>query len=620
MNLLISLFIISQTAPCSPGLEFLRFGVGSRAMGLGNAYTALADEPYGIYYNPAGIDAIQYPCFSTFYGRWFMDTQLGSIASALPVGKNGTVGFGLRGLYTNKIELRSEEDPWSYSYYSAYFLNPSVAYAHRVNNLGIGLGLNGINTKIETAGGNTIFFNTGVIYHTKFADFGATLSNFGPKILHTNLPINVRAGLGIKPGQNFTLLADIIKPLKDGLSYYLGMEFSPLKIFTLRFGYNNDVYANSFITKFAGGMGLKLKNILIDYTAASCGIFGFTHFFTLSYNLEIKPAGPKEEILAKEKMMSETYLNQGIGYYNQGKYEEALNVWDLALIWKPDNQEVLNWIGKVQNDLKKKSVELFLNDGKNEFNQNNFLEAIYNFQKALELDSTLTEAKSLKLKAEQQLAEGISSDIKDKIDQGLAKFKAGDYLKAVKLWNEILKSAPGNTTVQNYIAEANKKMVEKITETLKELNNLITQGKLKRAKELVNRTLKNYPNQENLTKHKLFIDQKITEKLNEYLNNGKKLFDGKNYAEAEKEFQKALEYEPKNSQALLYLDKIRKATTRGKKEDAERYYLLGIDAYTKNNFELAIDYWNKVLAINPSYPNVPKNLERAKIKLAELNK
>ena len=43
----------------TPG-EFLNWGAGARAMGLGKAFTGLADDPSAIYYNPAGL-ALQNP-------------------------------------------------------------------------------------------------------------------------------------------------------------------------------------------------------------------------------------------------------------------------------------------------------------------------------------------------------------------------------------------------------------------------------------------------------------------------------------------------------------------------------------------------------------------------------
>ncbi|OPX18164.1 hypothetical protein BXT86_02585 [candidate division WOR-3 bacterium 4484_100] len=206
------------------------------------------------------------------------------------------------------------------------------------------------------------------------------------------------------------------------------------------------------------------------------------------------------------------------------------------------------------------------------------------------------------------------------MEKALLKYKNGDYLSAIKIWNSILKIQPENLTVKNYINEANQKIVEEIKVALEKLNNYLSQGKLKSAIDFVNRMLRKYPKQENLTRQKIYIDQKISDSIDKLLAEGRKLYNDKDYVSAEKKFQGVLELEPSNPQALQYLDRIKNKLARGKKEDAERYYLLGIDAYTRDNFELAIKYWNKVLSIDPNYPNVKKNLTRAKIKLEELNR
>ena len=45
----------AQTENASTGLAFLKLGVGGRAIGMGEAYSALSNDASGIYYNPAGI-------------------------------------------------------------------------------------------------------------------------------------------------------------------------------------------------------------------------------------------------------------------------------------------------------------------------------------------------------------------------------------------------------------------------------------------------------------------------------------------------------------------------------------------------------------------------------------
>ncbi len=73
--------------------EFMAIGVGGRALGLGGAYVALANDVTSGYWNPAGLARITYPEFSLMH-----DAQFGSLenydyaAIAFPYGSNDTTG------------------------------------------------------------------------------------------------------------------------------------------------------------------------------------------------------------------------------------------------------------------------------------------------------------------------------------------------------------------------------------------------------------------------------------------------------------------------------------------------------------------------------------------------
>jgi len=90
--------------------DFEDLGAGARPIGMGNAYTALADDVNAIYYNPAGLAQLDECQFTSGYGKlyWGLDdgSSLGSgfIGYAHPLYQWGTLGagwlnFGLQGLY-----------------------------------------------------------------------------------------------------------------------------------------------------------------------------------------------------------------------------------------------------------------------------------------------------------------------------------------------------------------------------------------------------------------------------------------------------------------------------------------------------------------------------------------
>jgi tetratricopeptide (TPR) repeat protein len=97
-------------------------GAGARAPGLGNAFTAMADDLYAIYYNPAGLALLERPELGTSYSQLFMGLSDNSnisnsfvgYAQPLQNGRNGTLGAAWNSLTLNGSLYRED------SYYLSY--------------------------------------------------------------------------------------------------------------------------------------------------------------------------------------------------------------------------------------------------------------------------------------------------------------------------------------------------------------------------------------------------------------------------------------------------------------------------------------------------------------------
>ena len=79
-----ALFVIESNAQSGSSLnktgttaaQFLKIGVGPRAIGMGGAYTALADDINAMYWNPAGLSRMNSKEAFFNHVDWIMDVKM----------------------------------------------------------------------------------------------------------------------------------------------------------------------------------------------------------------------------------------------------------------------------------------------------------------------------------------------------------------------------------------------------------------------------------------------------------------------------------------------------------------------------------------------------------------
>ena len=80
------------------------FGFGARAMGMGNAFVALADDPTALYWNPAGLDYIYQQSLTFFHASLPEGGLYDFLGYAYPTLDLGTFALGIGRIGTGGIE------------------------------------------------------------------------------------------------------------------------------------------------------------------------------------------------------------------------------------------------------------------------------------------------------------------------------------------------------------------------------------------------------------------------------------------------------------------------------------------------------------------------------------
>jgi hypothetical protein len=278
---------------------FLKIGAGAEAAALGGAYTAKADGPNAIYWNPAGLAGSERSVTLTHTALY--DEASHDFAAFSAKGLGGNVGAAITWLSYGSINGR-DINGLSADGFSAEDMALSLAYAKSWNkDLNVGLAGKYIHSRIGSETGGAFALDAGVNWLTPVKNLKAafTAQNLGPefKFAGNSSPLPLTWGLGASyTGINkLELTLDGRTRPKDGDDELcLGAGYRLAKALVLRAGYNSKAAkpAKSEDTKglnaldnlrgLSAGFGVEISNFKLDYAFTPYGELGNVQRITLT--------------------------------------------------------------------------------------------------------------------------------------------------------------------------------------------------------------------------------------------------------------------------------------------------------------------------------------------------
>ncbi len=596
------------------GLSFLQLGVGARGPGLGGIGTGIT-SPEALYYNPAGLGRLNQSFVLLNHSKWLNNIRYEYVSYGQSIGY-GFISFGVKGLYTTDLEKRINDTSEPLGYFGAYGLSATVGYAYPVlKRLAIGASLSGITQALDRYSGFTLGVGLGLNYKSPISglDIGMALINLGPKLkLNTqqvNLPSQMRLGIAYLPSEPFpSVFFDITKGIGYGFGISSGLEYK-INIAALRVGYGS----NGGITL---GFGMEWARVSFDYCFHPFPGIGLTHQLSLIYSLGSKvQANPEDRLMATMHLTSESFYNDGLVAMSNGSYDAAKKEFDKALIWDPNNSKALS---KYEESVKKsneKAVVEHYQRGQRFFSNKNYLEAVFELEYVITLDSTNTNAKLLLAQAQNQLGRPVKAE--NYFDDGLNYYAQGRYKEAITAWDKVISENPDRTDIASYIESAKAKIRQKVDSLADEALTLQQQAKYKQALNKLNKALVVDPGNQLILARMGEIRNSMLKEIGTHLYKAIEYFGNRDYQKAETEFQLVLSFDSNNRDAKEYLKRLKTIKTQTS-DDLYRKNIMAITAYGSDDLETAIRLWEEILSEDPNFPDVKKNLSRARAKLAEI--
>lgn len=298
-----------QRAGTSSG-TFLRIGVGARAVGLGETFVAVANDPSAIYWNPAGLASMQRREFAASHVDWPAEVDFDHVTLVMPWRKlGGSVAFQV-GVLSAEMQETTELQPFgtgrtfTYSDFVA-----GVAYARRwTDKLLVGVGAKYLHEDLGSQVGgpklSAVLYDMGSIFYLGLGSvrIATSLSNFGSALKPEGRwtspvtgevreydgfdpPLMFRYGVAFEPvetpQQRVTTAFEVNQPADNEQLVKAGVEWSWRRTFALRSGYN----FRSDELKYSGGAGfagtVRGMRGTVDYAFTDGGYLGAIHRMTL---------------------------------------------------------------------------------------------------------------------------------------------------------------------------------------------------------------------------------------------------------------------------------------------------------------------------------------------------
>ncbi|MBN2159695.1 MAG: tetratricopeptide repeat protein [Spirochaetes bacterium] len=413
------------------------------------------------------------------------------------------------------------------------------------------------------------------------------------------------------------------------------------------------------------GIGYFEKN---DYNAARAEFeevlkIDPDHRDARDYLEKIRDIVEEKMMYAQRQQQAEEAYRSGINNVNNNRFDEAQQDFEtsLALIKDyKDAKERLKDLERLSREYDEKQKALRLQrinqrfqEGMIAYTQGRYKEAIDAFVTTISLDKKNEQAKEYLKRAQDALriAEEESVDenspyydvINPMIIAGRSLYARGEYDESKKKWDAILRLFPKNKIAREYIikcdlmlnpSDKNSVVAARVLEG-KEYMEKKDYRNAARIFNIIKSIDRNYPGIDNLIAQaanglrdveegnlspadRAEINRRYQTGMNLYQRGGKE-----NIAKALAHFRWVAQKDPTNVKAVVTVNKIeaqlrvgvgeverQQTLTAKQRELVNKYYYSGINYYTNNQFDRAIQEWRKVLTIDPGNIKARNNIRK----------
>lgn len=603
--------------------------VGARALAMGGAFVAAADDPFALYWNPAALENVDNFSLGVYYTNLPASTQYSYLAYTHPTLFIGTFSAGVMSLSTPEIAIYDDKDPIrlgtvAYSRTMVLFgygVRPfkwiSVGATFKIERAVLPGYPDQTNGQIGNITESAFGADIGLLLSPQFSNLflndlnlALTIQNAVQRSMRAverreSTPRNFRFGVskGIAlgaSGSKATMAFEYDYSSINSGQYRMGLEYSFRNLFSIRGGF----YGN----QLTYGAGARVAGVQFDYSYWNGydSILGSSHRISIVLNVgknreqrlndytERETRRIEQEVVAKRQADRADAIVSGISrakvLFAKGDLLGAFGAINKVLIYDvtgndPDLQETRSLLTQINTAIEEKRTQeeaaiLARNEEEMRIKRNNFL-------------------------------------IEEHYQKALASFGVEEYPDAIIECDRALQIDPNSERVKDLRGKADTQLRQKVYALMERANELQSQDRGYEAITVYNtakQLSKGLPEAETFITGKIAsIDGRLTRE--DLIRRAKTQEMNQNWAEAAALYKDALKYDS-NNRSLQ--ERYEEANARANAKDmtmpdnVRDVYKKGVQAFGLGKYEEAVRYFDEARQLQPLNKNILKALDAAR--------
>jgi tetratricopeptide (TPR) repeat protein len=618
-------------------------GAGCRIISMGGAATTNWGDSYVLFWNPAGLHAVDRNEIDLFHTSLLDEsTYYSAIVLSYPFIDLGVVSLGAVQLRAGEIDQRDASNIEVGGDLENVQTRLLLGYSRSIYR-GIALGMN---LKVDrfvqdSYVANGFGFDAGFSMRTIVTSYpvdevriGASVSNIlEPKITLENEemgdPISLRMGASVHRAlskDHICLAFDMHKSRYSDTHFHLGAEYLVRELLAVRVGLENK--------QPTLGLGFDLRYFVFDYAYRSTELDAH-HLFSLTYRFgrsrserleerqQARALEIQREIDEKVSGFEDTFITtalvRGDEHMAAGEYERALEEFNRILLFSPDHEQA-----SAKSALAKGSM--FVMRGDSLMAAGLPAEALFAYRQSQEfvpadhITDRIDDCEAMIAETEDRIR------IVDQIfAQALEYYSNRHWIEAVSGFDKVLELDPDHALAVEYGNKTREKIQMEHELLLKEVSRLVEQRRYTSAIEELRAALEKYPS-DSVLLAKLGDVQDLraiqarrtssektaqapksrppadSEELRARYERGIKMFTRSDFRNAIKEWEKVWKEYPEFENVAEYLIKA--------------YQFLGMELYAGQRYVSALEMWERILLVDPNNAKAKRYITRTKEELS----